>query len=82
MNQDYNQLKDKENDMNQLPRLSYRQKVYHYMVTSLADGGRKNLDEDAPTNKLRLALFNFFRRRNWNEAKRLRNKYGNTTYRR
>lgn len=64
------------------PKLSKRQKFYHYMVTSLAEGGRKNLDEDAPKGAVRLALFNFFRRRQWIEAERLRKKHGNTTYRR
>lgn len=67
--------------MKKLPKLSRRQKFYHFMVTSLAEGGRKNLDEDPPKGRARLALYNFFRRRNWNEGKRLRGKYGNTTYR-
>ena len=67
--------------MNSLPRISKRQKFYHFIVTSLAEGGRKNLDEDEPKG-LRGVLFRFFRRKQWNEAKRLRSKYGNTTYRR
>jgi len=71
--------------MSKLPKISRRQIVFHFLVTSLAKGGRKNLDEDAPSKKawlgLRLPLFNFFRRMQWNEAKRLRAKNGNTTYR-
>lgn len=69
------------NTMDNLPKLSKRQKFYHYMVTSLAEGGRKNQDQDAPKGRIRLALFNFFQRKNWNEGKRLHNKYGNTAYR-
>lgn len=71
--------------MRQLPKISRRQEFFHFMMTSLADGGRKNLDEDAPSGSawlgLRLPLFRFFQRRVWNEASRLRRKYGITTYR-
>lgn len=67
--------------MSKLPKISRRQVFNHFMVTSLAEGGRKNLDEDEPKGYFRKRLFNFFQRRQWNEAKRLRKIHGNTTYR-
>lgn len=67
------------------PKISRRQVALHWIVTSLADGGRKNLDEDEPSKKawygIKNKLFHFFQRIHWKEAKRLRTKYGNTTYR-
>ena len=77
-------MSNKKEDTMKKPKISRRQVALHWIVTSLADGGRKNLDEDEPSKNvwygIKNKLFHLFRRVQWKEAKRLRAKYGNTTY--